>query len=634
MKKVFSIVLAVLLAVGSITPVFAIEETNVQVSTIEELKKAIANASDGDTIQITQTIQVIGSNHIGDPSKSVTLCGSDSTETLLQFLGEADTTTTVENITIDGENSADGSKIVIGTNGNVLFDSVTWRNCVNLKDQGQGGALYVELGYATLNGCFFTHCNAKQGGAIYTALGDSTYCSLNNCYFEENSAESLGGAVWATGTSEFEVCTFINNSSGYKGGAVGGVNTKISNCEFTGNNSELAGALTCFSGVALIENCKFQDNSARQNGGAIVVDISAEATLSSNTISHNSAAESGGGVFSLGNITMVNNKLYGNTANISGNDLTSQKTVSIVVDDYFSMYESELAAGGYDSMAWYADEEGNRYSSENKTSEFPADKYNGGDSPLELENISLVFVIWDSNSVPDQDIPDTEAPPDSEESPNPEDTPGSDNEPDSEEPPVPDESTKPNGGNRPSHSQRPSKPSNNPEKEEENDSPALVCGEAIIDNEALDEFLHRVDSNLIQEKVTRGEMASILYTLLTEQSKIALENCDQTSFPDVLDSVYKKEITALTCAGIFCGDSNGHFRPLDNLTFGELLTLLVRFVEVRSEPMSSIADSSHWATDAARTAYAYGWIDDIPIDFNASITYGALKTVLARVATE
>ena len=129
-------------------------------------------------------------------------------------------------------------------------------------------------------------------------------------------------------------------------------------------------------------------------------------------------------------------------------------------------------------------------------------------------------------------------------------------------------------------------------------------------------------------------MTFILYTLLTEQSKIALENYNQTSFPDILDSAYKNEIIALTYAGVFCGDSSGHFRPLDNLTFGELLTLLVRFVEVRSEPMSSIADSQHWATDAARTAYAYGWIDDIPIDFNASITYGALKTILERVATE
>lgn len=622
MKTVYSFALTVLLIVGSITPVFAIEEPNVQVSTVEELKEAIANASDGDTIQITQTIQVLAPDHIGDSSKSITLCGSDSTETLLQFLGEADTSISVENITIDGEHSANGSKILVGTNGNVLFDSVDWRNCVNLKDQGQGGALCVELGNVTLTGCSFVQCHAKQGGAIYTALGDSTYCSLNNCYFSENSAESLGGAAWVTGTSELEACTFINNSSGYNGGAVGGANIKISNCEFAGNNAELAGALTCFSGAALIENCKFQDNSAHQNGGAIIVDISADATLSGNTISNNHAAESGGGVFLQGSAKMVNNKLYGNTANISGNDLTSQKAVSIVVDDYFSLYENELAAGGYDSMAWYADEEGNRYSSENKTNEFLAGKYNGSDSPLELEDISLVFVMWDSNSAPDQDIPDTETPPDSED------------EPDSEEPPVPDESTKPNDGDRPSHSQRPSQPSNNPEKEEENDGLILVCGEATIDNEALDEFLHRLDSNLIQEKVTRGEMASILYTLLTEQSKIALGNCNQTSFPDILDSVYKNEITALTCAGVFCGDSDGHFRPLDNLTFGELLTLLVRFVEVRSEPMSSIVDSQHWAVDAARTAYAYGWIDDIPVDFNASITYGALKTVLVRVATE
>lgn len=119
---------------------------------------------------------------------------------------------------------------------------------------------------------------------------------------------------------------------------------------------------------------------------------------------------------------------------------------------------------------------------------------------------------------------------------------------------------------------------------------------------------------------------------MTEPSQVTLDAYNQVKFPDILDSAYKNEITALTQAGVFCGDSSGHFRPLDNLTFGELLTLLVRFVEAKSEPMSSIADSQHWAANAARTAYAYGWIDDIPIDFNAPVTYGALKNVLIRVA--
>lgn len=508
MKKVLSLALAVLLAVGSITPVFAIEETNVQVSTIEELQEAIANASDGDTIQITQTIQVVAPNQIGDPSKSITLCGSASTGTLLWFLGEENSTSMMVNITIDGENSADGNKIEVGTRGNVLFDNVAWKNCVNLKDQGQGGALYVELGHATLTDCSFVHCHAKRGGAIYTALGESTYCSLNNCYFAENTAESLGGAVCATGTSEFETCTFINNSSNYIGGAVGGTNTKLSNCAFENNNAELAGALTCFSGIALIENCVFQNNTARQNGGAIIVELNGDATLSGNTIINNSALESGGGVFLQGSAKMVNNKLYGNTANVSGHDLTCQRVVSIAVDDYFSLYENELIASKYDSMAWYADEEGNRYSAENKTSEFLTDEYSGNDSPLELEDVSLVFVMWDSNATLNQETTDPEIPSGSEESPMPEESSDSEDESNSEEPPAPTEISKSNINTGRSHSTRTS--SDSEKKDEMENAPALVCGETVIDGEALDAFLQSLDADLIQEKITRGEIASIL----------------------------------------------------------------------------------------------------------------------------
>ena len=197
MKTVYSFALTILLIVGSITPVFAIEEPNVQVSTVEELKEAIANASDGDTIKITQTIQVLAPNHIGDSSKSITLCGSDSTETLLQFLGEADTNISVENITIDGEHSANGSKILVGTNGNVLFDSVDWRNCVNLKDQGQGGALCVELGNVTLTGCSFVQCHASASLDAMISENDKENL-LDTIADERNELEEVDEAIyWA-----------------------------------------------------------------------------------------------------------------------------------------------------------------------------------------------------------------------------------------------------------------------------------------------------------------------------------------------------------------------------------------------------------------------------------------------------
>lgn len=65
----------------------------------------------------------------------------------------------------------------------------------------------------------------------------------------------------------------------------------------------------------------------------------------------------------------------------------------------------------------------------------------------------------------------------------------------------------------------------------------------------------------------------------------------------------------------FCADHdpascNGFFRRNDNLTYGQLIAILTRFVDAKTAPMPDVSYAEHWAHKNIMTAVAYGWIQD------------------------
>ena len=66
-------------------------------------------------------------------------------------------------------------------------------------------------------------------------------------------------------------------------------------------------------------------------------------------------------------------------------------------------------------------------------------------------------------------------------------------------------------------------------------------------------------------------------------------------------------------------------------TYGQLLTVLTRFVEPKEGYIGSFNVLDHWAAHAAVTAASYGWIEDVPIDLNAPATYGAFVNLLIKI---
>lgn len=65
--------------------------------------------------------------------------------------------------------------------------------------------------------------------------------------------------------------------------------------------------------------------------------------------------------------TVQNSKVYANIGDFAGADLYGDGTVSIVADDYLSLFGEILSENGNDSVAWYSDYEESRYSTEAPT---------------------------------------------------------------------------------------------------------------------------------------------------------------------------------------------------------------------------------------------------------------------------
>ena len=154
-----------------------------------------------------------------------------------------------------------------------------------------------------------------RGGAISNfAVSDTS--AVTNCTISENAASTDGGAI------------FIQSS-----GATG------STIEFTGNSIERNNAIrggAVFAGPApgnttlLIHDNTIADNAVTQQGGAVFLASSTapKTTISSSTISGNTARTHGGGVFVNGtrDVSIVDCMIVGNSSLRSARDVAGAST--------------------------------------------------------------------------------------------------------------------------------------------------------------------------------------------------------------------------------------------------------------------------------------------------------------------
>ncbi len=136
--------------------------------------------------------------------------------------------------------------------------------------------------------------------------------------------------------------------------------------------------------------------------------------------------------------------------------------------------------------------------------------------------------------------------------------------------------------------------------------------------------------------ITRGEVAAILYRLLTPEAKAAYET-NLCTFGDVAPNAWNRTaIATLANAGIVAGYSNGNYGPNNHITRAELATILSRFCQVSGTgAVDKFNDiSGHWARTFINKAAAAGIISgysDGSFGPNKEITRAETVVMLNRI---
>jgi CSLREA domain-containing protein len=233
---------------------------------------------------------------------------------------------------------------------------------------GSGGgwqSIYTDL---TLENISFTgNSSTEDGGGLYVEEGAINLSSLR---FENNTASGVGGGLASRTTSiTVKNSSFINNTSrasaklaasinttGGGGGLYSSPNIEISGSTFSGNtapNGSGGGLLA--AGKLNISTSKFSGNQAGACGGGVSLgttyfQISGALTLSSSSLTANSASQGAGLCTNAGSANLTNSTISGNQASDSGGGIFSEYTD-------FSMTHTTLAdntailLGGSDVLA-------------------------------------------------------------------------------------------------------------------------------------------------------------------------------------------------------------------------------------------------------------------------------------------
>lgn len=112
-----------------------------------------------------------------------------------------------------------------------------------------------------------------------------------------------------------------------------------------------------------------------------------------------------------------------------------------------------------------------------------------------------------------------------------------------------------------------------------------------------------------ENPITRAEVATIFYRLLTEESREKFMS-QVNEFTDVAATAwYNTEISTAAAAGIINGYDDDTFRPDQKITRAEFAAIASRFTTIKHEGDSLFSDiDDHWAKDAINDAAATGWI--------------------------
>ncbi|WP_099208703.1 S-layer homology domain-containing protein [Urinicoccus timonensis] len=247
------------------------------------------------------------------------------------------TTLKIENVILDGSNSAQAFGITGGTL--TLADRAVVQNFSEYPDF-DGPAIYLNGGTLNiLEGAIIQNNKySLQGGAIQ-ARNDSII-NISGGTFRNNNAQRGGGAIAAFGPLNVTGGKFEDNETGVTGGAIiiGKNHTaSISNATFKGNKASTGGAIYS-SKTFSVSKTTFESNEATW-GGAIF--SSKKLTLDETTFKNNKANSAGGALYLQGGAEIKNSTFTENTADRNGGAIYITKGDSNITNCEFTKNGSQ-----------------------------------------------------------------------------------------------------------------------------------------------------------------------------------------------------------------------------------------------------------------------------------------------------
>lgn len=472
------------------------------------------------------------------------------------------------------ENADEGDEIFIGAEIQINGDSLCTDKKITLRraDDLSGSMIDVQAQGGTIGGFFFLESECRHNTiSINSGTNISGVLEITDCVFDGGNVHN-----WY----------FINNF-GYQ-------TIHLYKCTFSNNNWV---ALGLRGNNDYIENCTFENNHAITSGAAF--SSGGNLYIKDSVITGNSS-----GIYNTGTLAIENCKIYGNA---DGD-----------IFNYWTMTLDETTEG----TALYDRETGEMLS-----------------LPLESSDIKTLMCFTDEEAQiffagkqeDDSGIttPDDDIAPDSDEADTPDNSDSPDMPDNTQNPP--DSATFPDNTDT-SHTRpwRPSESFDNiyiPPVEQEETPEQAIClasGGLTLDIEKP-LALMGYGNGIIGENdlITRAQIAVLLCRSLADESEVvplAAEN----HFADVdTGAWYYDAVSTLASAGVIAG-YDGLYYPDSHLTWGQLITILTRFVDAKAEEMpDGITYSGHWSYGNIVTAAAYGWIDDvISFDPDKPVTRG------------
>ncbi|MEC7556086.1 MAG: choice-of-anchor Q domain-containing protein [Planctomycetota bacterium] len=283
-------------------------------------------SGDLDITDVTGALTIIGVG--ADGGTTIDANGIDRTFQVLDGVSA-----TLRDLSVTGgvvTGSSEGG--AIHNSGSLLAQGV--RLFGNLSAAAGGAVFNTSAGDVTLDASTVTQNQAYDGGGVYNS--DNAVVTIRNSAINQNVSGNDGGGVY----NDLDGMVVVTNSDVIGNAAVGqggglynndAADLAVSNSRFSVNTSEDgAGIFNELAGEVSITNTTFTANVASGDGGAIYND---DGTVDSDrTIySSNTAAESGGAIYntSNGDVTLTSDSLTLNSAPQRGGAINNYGLLTI-----------------------------------------------------------------------------------------------------------------------------------------------------------------------------------------------------------------------------------------------------------------------------------------------------------------